>query len=90
MSPRMCFPPNDTRSAAARLLAAASAMVGATAVTASTRPPAVTNRPSVRFVPAWKSNAAPIAMRVLEDWFLKIKPAREQAAHPKAAAALKP
>jgi len=35
-------------------------------------------------------NAAPIAMRVLEDWFTKIKPAREQAAHPKAAAALKP
>ncbi len=34
-------------------------------------------------------NAAPIAMRVLEDWFTKIKPAREQAAHPKAAAALK-
>lgn len=36
-------------------------------------------------------NAAPIAMRVLEDWFLKIKPAREQAAHgkPSAAAALK-
>jgi penicillin-binding protein 2 len=28
-------------------------------------------------------NAAPIAMRVLEDWFTKIKPAREQAAHPK-------
>ncbi len=37
-------------------------------------------------------NAAPIAMRVIEDWFTKIKPAREQAAHPKAsaAAALKP
>ncbi|MBI2390974.1 MAG: penicillin-binding protein 2 [Deltaproteobacteria bacterium] len=31
-------------------------------------------------------NAAPIAMRVIEDWFTKIKPAREQAAHPKPAA----
>ena len=32
-------------------------------------------------------NAAPIAMRVLEDWFTKIKPAREQASHPKPSAA---
>lgn len=31
-------------------------------------------------------NAAPIAMRVFEDWFTKIKPARDQAAHPKPAA----
>jgi len=34
-------------------------------------------------------NAAPIAMRVIDDWFTKIKPAREQLAHPKPAAALK-
>jgi penicillin-binding protein 2 len=32
-------------------------------------------------------NAAPIAMRVFEDWFTKIKPAREQASHPKPSAA---
>lgn len=35
-------------------------------------------------------NAAPIAMRVLEDWFTKIKPAREQASHPKPSAAALP
>jgi penicillin-binding protein 2 len=33
-------------------------------------------------------NAAPIAMRVFEDWFTKIKPAREQLAHPKPSATL--